>query len=75
LGFFLFKYLTGSQFDYPCVISVFPRGKSSVLTNFSGFQSTYRGNTLVQKILAADIAQGLNKSTSIYTADNCEPYM
>ena len=37
----------------------------------SGFQSTNRANPLAQKILAADIAQGLNDSLTFYTPDNC----
>ena len=36
----------------------------------SGFQSTNRANPLAQKILAADIAQGLNDSLTFYTPDN-----
>ena len=38
----------------------------------SGFQSTLRANTLAQKIVASDIALGLNASFSFYTPDNCE---
>lgn len=37
----------------------------------SGFQSTNRANPLAQKILAADIAQGLNDTLTFYTPDNC----
>ncbi|KIY70218.1 hypothetical protein CYLTODRAFT_488261, partial [Cylindrobasidium torrendii FP15055 ss-10] len=37
---------------------------------YSGFESTSRGNELAQKILAADIALGLNSSFTFYTADN-----
>jgi hypothetical protein len=58
-----------------CYLSIFFRWRSGVLTNYSGFQSTIRGNTLAQKILAADIAQGLNRSSSLYAPDYCEPYM
>ena len=36
-----------------------------------GFQSTVRANTLAQKIIAADIAYGLNDQYTFYTADNC----
>jgi len=36
-----------------------------------GFQTTSRANTLAQKILKADIAQGLDNSVTVYLADNC----
>jgi len=36
-----------------------------------GFQTTSRANTLAQKILKADIAQGLDDAVTQYTADNC----
>ncbi|EKM57181.1 uncharacterized protein PHACADRAFT_160711 [Phanerochaete carnosa HHB-10118-sp] len=35
-----------------------------------GFQSTNRGNTLAKKIVASDIALGLNDNLSFYTPDN-----
>jgi hypothetical protein len=40
--------------------------------NVSGFVSTNRANPLAQKIVAADIALGLNDQLTFYTADNCE---
>ena len=36
-----------------------------------GFQSTNRANPLAKKILASDIALGLNDQFTFYTADNC----
>ena len=40
-----------------------------------GFQSTNRANPLAQKILAADIALGLNDTLTFYTADNCPSHI
>jgi|SRR6266851_2670511 len=37
-----------------------------------GFQTTSRANPLAQKILKAEIAQGLNSSVTRYTGDNCK---
>jgi hypothetical protein len=37
-----------------------------------GFQTTSRANLLAQKILKAEIAQGLNSSVTRYTGDNCK---
>ncbi|KAJ7594181.1 hypothetical protein C8J56DRAFT_1002138 [Mycena floridula] len=37
---------------------------------YPGFVSTARGNSLAQKIVAADIALGLDESLTFYTADN-----
>lgn len=37
-----------------------------------GFVSTTRANSLAQKIVAADIALGLDSSFSFYTGDNCQ---
>ncbi|TBU42204.1 hypothetical protein BD309DRAFT_201633 [Dichomitus squalens] len=56
LGQFLHAFLTGSK----------------SLGNFQnpGFQSTLRANPLAQKIVASDIALGLNASFSFYTPDN-----
>jgi hypothetical protein len=43
------------------------------LTNcHRGFQTTSRANPLAQKILKAEIAQGLNRSVTRYSADNCK---
>lgn len=36
----------------------------------SGFQSTNRANPLAQKILASDIALGLNSNVAFYAGDN-----
>ena len=38
---------------------------------YRGFQSTNRANPLAQKIVASDIALGLNDNFAFYTADNC----
>ena len=42
-----------------------------IMTFFSGFQSTNRGNPLAKKIVASDIKLKLNDSFVFYTADNC----
>ena len=39
--------------------------------SYRGFQAAARANTLSQIMLKADIAQGLDSSTSVFTADNC----
>jgi hypothetical protein len=39
---------------------------------FPGFQSTSRANPFAQKILEAVIDQGLNRSLSFYSSDNCK---
>lgn len=41
----------------------------------SGFQSTNRANPLAQKIVAADIALGLDDTFTFYSADNCNIYL
>jgi hypothetical protein len=38
---------------------------------YPGFQSSSRANPLARKIVASDIALGLNGEFSFYTADNC----
>ncbi|KAF7329787.1 TSPc domain-containing protein [Mycena kentingensis (nom. inval.)] len=38
---------------------------------YPGFQSTARANTLARKIVASDVALGLDGRFSFYTADNC----
>ena len=42
-----------------------------IISFFSGFQSTNRGNALAKKIVASDIKLKLNDSFVFYTADNC----
>lgn len=37
-----------------------------------GFVSSLRGNALAQRIVAADIALGLDASSTFYTPDNCK---
>ncbi|KAI0705325.1 hypothetical protein C8Q76DRAFT_683057 [Earliella scabrosa] len=56
LGHFLHAFLTGT--------------KSLGRFQNPGFQSTNRANPLAQKIVASDIALGLNDNFAFYTADN-----
>lgn len=42
-----------------------------VTYQFRGFVSTVRANPLAKKIVAADIALGLNDFFTFYTGDNC----
>lgn len=43
-----------------------------VQKNHSGFVTTNRANPLAQKIVANDIALGVDANLVFYTADNCE---
>jgi hypothetical protein len=71
LGYFLYQYLAGTSAGFPYVHRI--RDPSSPLTEFlRGFQSTSRANPFAQKILEAVIDQGLNRSLSFYSSDNCK---
>jgi hypothetical protein len=71
LGLYLHQFFAGTEIGLPYVSGV--HFFFSCLTNCNrGFQTTSRANPLAQKIVKAEIAQGLNSSITDYSPDNCE---
>lgn len=71
LGMFLYQYLSGTSAGSSYVHRI--RNTSSPLIMFfRTYESTSRANPLAQKMVEANIALGLDSSTSFYASDNCK---
>jgi hypothetical protein len=62
--------LTDNGGGYICLGQYLHRYLSGPSVTYAGFQSTNRGNALAQKIVANDIALGIDGFSSFYTPDN-----
>ncbi|KAI0058356.1 hypothetical protein BV25DRAFT_1919409 [Artomyces pyxidatus] len=62
--------LTNNGGGYVCLGLFLHQYLAGMGIGYAGFQSTNRANPLAKKILASDIAQGLNDQVSYYTADD-----
>ncbi|TFL05000.1 hypothetical protein BDV98DRAFT_281055 [Pterulicium gracile] len=62
--------VTSNGGGYVCLGHYLHRYLGGATVTYSGFESTARGNVLAQKIVAADIALGLDDSFSFYSPGN-----